>query len=162
MGTMTVYHGSYTAVPNPRIIRSTETKDFGPGFYCTRFRRQAQEWAMQHITPTVSVYTARIPSGLRILEFSEMTEKWLDFIIACRCGISHSYDIVSGPMANHQIAHFVDGYTSGNLTRDQFRDLAQLSYPTHQITFCTSRALRCLTFVSSEKVTPGQITLPTG
>ena len=28
-----------------------------------------------------------------------MTEEWLDFIVACRQGKSHKYDIVEGPMA---------------------------------------------------------------
>ena len=153
MGTMTVYHGSYTAVPNPRIIIDTQTKDFGPGFYCTCIRRQAQEWAMQHTTPTVSTYSVQISPDLSILEFEGMTEEWLDFIIACRSGRPHGYDIVTGPMANHQIASFVCGYQNGSLSREQFRVLAELDHPTHQITFCSSQSLKCLTFITSEKVT---------
>lgn len=34
MGKMTVYHGSYTTVKNPEIIKGRNTKDFGVGFYC--------------------------------------------------------------------------------------------------------------------------------
>ncbi len=40
MGKMTVYHGSYTAVEYPEIRQSRNTKDFGPGFYCTVIREQ--------------------------------------------------------------------------------------------------------------------------
>ncbi len=32
-----------------------------------------------------------------------MTDEWLDFIVSCRSGISHGYDIVEGPMANDTI-----------------------------------------------------------
>ena len=41
MGKMTVYHGSYTAIEHPQIIVGRNTKDFGPGFYCTMIREQA-------------------------------------------------------------------------------------------------------------------------
>jgi hypothetical protein len=45
MGKMTVYHGSYTAVEYPEIRQSRNTKDFGPGFYCTVIREQAERRA---------------------------------------------------------------------------------------------------------------------
>lgn len=73
MGKMTVYHGSYTAVQQPGIIRGRNTKDFGTGFYCT-------------------------------------------------------------------------------IIREQFWILAKFKYPTHQINFCSSAALKCLNFISSEEV----------
>lgn len=38
MGKMTVYHGSYTTIPQPEIIKGRNTKDFGMGFYCTVIR----------------------------------------------------------------------------------------------------------------------------
>ena len=31
---------------------------------------------------------------LRILNFSKMTEEWFDFIVSCRLGQPHDYDIV--------------------------------------------------------------------
>ncbi|HIY59327.1 MAG TPA: DUF3990 domain-containing protein, partial [Candidatus Eisenbergiella pullistercoris] len=96
MGKMTVYHGSYTAVENPRIMKGRNTKDFGPGFYCTIIREQAERWAKRYNTPIVNTYTVRLNSGLKVLEFKEMTEEWLDFIIACRHGEPHDYDIVIG------------------------------------------------------------------
>lgn len=45
MGKMTVYHGSYTVVKVPTIIIGKNMKDFGPGFYCTVIREQAERWA---------------------------------------------------------------------------------------------------------------------
>ena len=45
MGKMTVYHGSYTTIAVPEIIKGKNTKDFGPGFYCTVIREQAERLA---------------------------------------------------------------------------------------------------------------------
>jgi len=82
--------------------------------------------------------------------FSEMSESWLDFVVNCRAGIQHDYDIVSGPMANDQIYNYISDYISGVLTKEQFWVLAKFKYPTHQICFSTDDALKCLTFINSE------------
>lgn len=153
MGKMTVYHGSFTAIHTPQIRKGKNTKDFGPGFYCTIIREQAERWAKRYDTPVLNTYTVRMDTTLKILEFKEMTEEWLDFIIHCRHGISHDYDIVIGAMANDQIYNFIADYMDGILTREQFWVLARFKYPTHQINFCTSKAFKCLEFVSSKEVT---------
>lgn len=54
---MELYHGSYTAVSKPQIIQGRYTKDFGPGFYCTKLQQQAERWAGKYDTPVVCVYT---------------------------------------------------------------------------------------------------------
>ena len=152
MGKMTVYHGSYTTIINPRIIKGRNTKDFGPGFYCTVIREQAERWAKRYDTPIVNTYTVRLDSGLRVLEFKEMTEEWLDFIIACRHGKLHDYDVVIGAMANDQIYNYIADYIDGVITREQFWVLAKFKYPTHQINFCSDPALKCLEFASAREV----------
>lgn len=153
MGKMTVYHGSCTSVEHPKIIKGRNTKDFGPGFYCTIIREQAERWAKRYDTPTVCSYTVRLDTRLKILEFREMTEEWLDFIISCRHGVPHDYDIVIGAMANDQIYNFIADYIDGIITREQFWAMAKFKYPTHQINFCSAQALSCLEFLSSEEVT---------
>ena len=152
MGKMTVYHGSYTVVKEPKVVKSRNTKDFGNGFYCTIIREQAERWARRYETPMVNAYTVRMDESLKILEFSDMTEEWLDFIIDCRHGNTHDYDIVIGAMANDQIYNFIADYMDGIITREQFWVLALFKYPTHQINFCTPKAIECLEFVSSEEV----------
>ena len=152
MGKMTVYHGSYTSVQQPQIIIGRNTKDFGPGFYCTIIREQAERWAKRYSTPMVCTYTVHLDTHLKILEFKEMTEEWLDFIIACRHGNPHDYDIVIGAMANDQIYNFIADYMEGIITRDQFWAMAKFKYPTHQINFCSTAALKCLEFVSCEEL----------
>ena len=152
MGKMTVYHGSYTVVKEPKVVKSRNTKDFGNGFYCTIIREQAERWARRYETPMVNAYTVRMDESLKILEFSDMTEEWLDFIIDCRHGKTHDYDIVIGAMANDQIYNFIADYMDGIITREQFWVLARFKYPTHQINFCTPKAIECLEFISSEEL----------
>ncbi len=149
---MTVYHGSYTAVEHPKIIHGKNTKDFGAGFYCTIIREQAERWARRYDTPMVNIYTVRMDTRLDILEFGEMTEEWLDFIINCRYGIPHRHDMVIGAMANDQIYNYVADYMDGVITREQFWALAKFKYPTHQISFCSEKALKCLNFISCGEV----------
>ena len=152
MAIMTVYHGGYTPVKSPKIRVGRNTKDFGNGFYCTIIKEQAQRWAKRYDTKIVSIYDVRLNSKLRIKEFREMTDEWLDFIIDCRSGKTHSYDIVEGPMANDTVWNYVNDFLAGRINRKQFWVLAEFKYPTHQISFHTLSALDCLTFVKSEVV----------
>ena len=86
MGKMTVYHGGYVPVEQPEIRKGRNTKDFGTGFYCTVIKEQAQRWAKRYETKIVSVYDVRLNSDLKIKDFKDMTDEWLDFIIDCRSG----------------------------------------------------------------------------
>lgn len=91
-----------------------------------------------------------------ILHFPEMSDEWLDFIAKCRKGEPHSYDIVEGPMADDTIWDFVNGFLSGKISRSVFWEYAKFKYPTHQISFHTVNALRCLTFERSEAIHDGE------
>lgn len=152
MAKMTVYHGGYMPVEHPQIRIGKNTKDFGNGFYCTIIKEQAQRWAKRYNTRIVSVYEVRLNSDLRIKEFKDMTDEWLDFIIDCRSGKEHDYDVVIGAMANDQIYNYVSDYMDGIITREQFWILAKFKYPTHQINFCTKEALKCLEYREFEEV----------
>ena len=150
MGKTLVYHGSYTEVKVPEIIVGRNTKDFGTGFYCTIIKEQSERWAKRYSTPVVNVYSLLIDESLDILEFKEMTDEWLDFIIDCRSGKPHDHDIVIGAMADDQIYNYVSDYIEGVITREQFWALARFKYPTHQISFCSERSLKCIKFERSE------------
>lgn len=115
MAKMTVYHGGYISVENPQVRIGRNTKDFGTGFYCTVIKEQAQRWAKRYDTKVVSIYEVRLNLDLNIKEFQEMTEEWLDFIIDCRSGKSHNYDIVIGAMADDQIYVVENGYINNVL-----------------------------------------------
>ena len=42
-----------------------------------------------------------------------MTDEWLDFVVDCRQGVTHQYDIVEGPMADDQIWDYVEDFIEG-------------------------------------------------
>lgn len=152
MAKMTVYHGGYEPVKSPEIRKGRNTKDFGVGFYCTIIKEQAQRWARRYDLGIVSTYDVLINTKLKIKEFREMTEEWLDFIVSCRSGEEHDYDIVIGAMADDQIYNYISDYIDGVITREQFWVLAKFKYPTHQIVFCSEAALKCLNFRGYEEV----------
>lgn len=149
---MTGYHGGFIPVEYPQIRVWRNTKDFGTGFYCTIIKEQAQRWAKRYDTGIVSIYDVRFKANLQIKEFRDMTDEWLDFIIDCRSGKKHTYDIVIGVMADDQIYNYVSDYIDGSITREQFWVLAKFKYPTHQMNFCTEKALECLEYRGFEEV----------
>ena len=150
---MRVFHGSSQEVRTPEIIKGRFTKDFGDGFYCTKLKRQAKRWAERKDTPTVNIYEYAPSPDLSVLDFKGMTDEWLDFIVNCRKGVPHNWDIVIGAMANDQIYNYIADFIEGVITREQFWALAKFKYPTHQICFATEASLRCLQFIESERIT---------
>lgn len=152
MAKQIVYHGSYCKVESPEIKQGKYTKDFGVGFYCTILEEQAEKWAKKYETPIVNIYEYNENSNLHIKEFTIMTEEWLDFIINCRSGKKHDYDIVIGAMADDQVYNYITDLMMGQITREAFWELAKFRHPTHQIAFCTNRSLNCLKFLKAEEL----------
>lgn len=148
---MILYHGSMEVVEYPEIRKAVYNKDFYFGFYCTKYEKQAVRWATRYGKKGyVNKYEFVPDYNLKYLVFDEMTEEWLDFIVDCRSGKNHEYDIVIGAMADDQIYNFVSDYIDGVITREQFWVLAKFKYPTHQIAFCTENALKCLEYRDCE------------
>ncbi len=146
-----VYHGSNLEVSVPRILQYGFYKDFGYGFYCTMYEKQARRWAMTRKGASIiNRYEYAPNADLKVLKFAEMTDEWLDFVSDCRRGIEHDYDIIEGPMADDQIWNYVEGFIDGRIPRNAFWELVKFNYPTHQIVFCTDEALKTLTFKGSE------------
>lgn len=151
---MIVYHGSQVVVRQPELRKSAHNKDFWFGFYCTVMEDQAIRWAVRFTGEGKITEFAYTPDdSLRKLTFPKMSEGWLDFIVACRRGIPHDYDIVEGPMANDTIFNYVQDFADGKISRAAFWELAKFKHPTHQISFHTSRALAALKFNREYTVT---------
>ena len=137
----------------PKIMINGYYKDFGYGFYCTNLKKQAIRWAMTKKGDSViNTYSYQRNENLQIKTFEEMTEEWLQFVVDCRRGIEHNYDIVEGPMADDQIWTYVEDYVSGEISKSAFWELVKFRYPTHQIVFCTEKALDTIRFERSETV----------
>lgn len=152
MGKRIIYHGSSQVVSEPEIRIAKYHKDFYYGFYCTTIQEQACRWALRFGNiGYVNSYEYTENLELNILTFPKMTEEWLDFIVSCRSGNGHSYDIVEGPMANDTIFNYIQGYIDKRISRKAFWELAKFQYPTHQISFHTIAALKTLRFMKGEK-----------
>ncbi|WP_252229998.1 DUF3990 domain-containing protein [Clostridium sp. ZBS15] len=150
-----IYHGSNAEIELPKLLLDTKfNKDFGEGFYCTNIKKQAIRWAIRKGRGSGFVskyeYNYLKTIDLNTLRFNVMTEEWLDFIIACRVGKKHSYDIVEGPMADDEIYNYINDYMDGIISRTAFWELAKFKHPTHQLCFCTKKSLECLDYEGSE------------
>jgi hypothetical protein len=106
---MRVYHGGYEIINTIDFSKSKPNKDFGRGFYVTKFKEQAERWAkrigLDHNTEgAVTEYEfdefAWEDDELKTLRFDSYNEQWLDFIVLNRSGKQrqkHEYDIIEGP-----------------------------------------------------------------
>ena len=160
----TLYHGSYVSVPNPLTGVGRRELDFGPGFYVTLLREQAERWARRVCviravdTPLLSVYEFdedNLPTDMRRLRLKHYDQQWLDFIVSSRRGEEpwRDYDIIEGGVANDQVIDTVEDYYAGRITAEQAIGQLRFAQPTHQM--CISRQSivdRCLRFITTEQV----------
>jgi len=153
---MKVYHGSYTTVEWIDFSFCQIKRDFGKGFYVTKFRDQAEVWAKRkgkehHSDAIVTEFDFSElffnDKDLNVMRFDDYCDEWLDFVILNRKNETehqaHDYDIIEGPVANDKIATEVDKYIEGLISKEQF--LSDLTYnPSHQICLCTMQSLQAL------------------
>lgn len=114
-----LFHGNNTIVDQPKMITDGHYRDFGYGFYCTNLERQAKRCVLvKKNNPIVNIYDYQENKNLNTLIFDEMSDEWLNFVVDCRRGIKHNYDIVEGPMANDTIWNYVDDFVSGIISNN--------------------------------------------
>lgn len=136
---------------NPEVLINGYYKDFGYEFYCTNLEKQARRWAYTRKGNTViNKYNYIKNENLKVCTFLNMSEEWLRFVVECRLGKEHNFDIVEGPMADDQIWDYVEDYMANNISKSAFWELVKFKYPTHQIVFCTEDALKTLHFKGSD------------
>ena len=86
---MIVYHGSRIIVDKPDTKHSRKRVDFGPGFYVTPIKEQAEGLCKRFLTIGQEAYVSRYifddaafgAEGVRVLNFDSYSEEWLDFVI---------------------------------------------------------------------------------
>lgn len=145
-----IYHGNYTIVDEPSIIKGKYIKDFSYGFYCTRNKEQAEKLAEKYKTQVVNIYYLKDISDLRVKRFEEYDEEWLDFVVKCRAGATHDYDIVEGFVADDTIYEVIDEYLNGNIDKPVFLDMMKFEWSKNQISFHSARALSKIVFLEND------------
>ena len=136
---LTLYHGSQMSVPQPKAKVGRKNLDFGPGFYLTKIKKQAEDWAVvmagrkgRNAEAVLNIFQFDMNQvaidGVRIKSFPTYDLEWLDYVVACRRGKDYSdeYDIVEGGVANDNVIDTVEDYEKGIITAEQA--LGQLRY----------------------------------
>jgi hypothetical protein len=148
----TIYYGNYEEVKFPPIHKENYTRDFSWGCYFTDVEEQAWERARKFITPVINVYRLKNVDKLNIKNFEDYSDEWLEFVVHCRNGGTHDYDVVIGAMADDTICDYIDGYMAGRMNKELFFELMRSKHPTHQISFHTIRGLDCIEFIRSYQI----------
>jgi len=153
---MKVYHGSYIKIDKIDLSKSKPNKDFGKGFYVTKFRHHAEEWAkiigekngtegfVSEFEFSENDFTKSI---CKIKRFDAYDEDWLDFVVANRDKnneTAHDYDIVIGPVADDKVQNTLRLYLKGKISKEKFLKMLTYHEETHQISFCTLNSLQTI------------------
>ena len=154
---MQVYHGSYTKIVEIDLSKGQTNKDFGRGFYVTKFRKHAEIWAeiIGNKHETKGVVTefkfyerAFEDKTYKTLRFGDYNDPWLDFIILNRDKSTieqrHDYDIIEGPVADDRVQSRIDQYLNGEISREDFFNMLKYHEESHQICFCTRKSLQMI------------------
>jgi hypothetical protein len=152
---MKVYHGSYTFIAEVNLLKCEPQRDFGRGFYVTKYLAQAEYWALRkgqkkHIDGVVTNFefdeNAYSNKNFNVLRFNTYSEEWFDFVIKNRktTELVHDYDIIEGPVADDKIQHRLQRFLEGKISREQFFGELKHPDPSHQICFCSVGSLQML------------------
>jgi hypothetical protein len=164
---ITLYHGSYVSVVEPLVNVGRRELDFGPGFYVTLLRDQAERWARRVCvvravaTPLLSIYEfdeSNLHSDVRRLKLNNYDQEWLDFIVNSRKGLEPwaNYDIIEGGVANDQVIDTVEDYYAGRITAEQAIGQLRFAKPSHQMCIRSQAIVdRCLRFIGTETIMKG-------
>jgi hypothetical protein len=163
---MKVYHGSYTKIDKIDLSKCEPRKDFGQGFYVTKFYEQACIWANRKgrdkstkgvVTEFTFFESAFDDKYYKTLRFNAYNEEWLDFVTLNRNFNTplpaHDFDIVEGPVADDKITTRIDAYIRGEVSKEDFLQELIHDAPSHQICFCTVNSLLMLEQVDFRGIT---------
>ena len=161
---MIVYHGSNIKIGSIDLKKCRPHRDFGRGFYVTKFRKHAENMAKiigrknkneGIITEFEYSENAFTQSICKIKHFDSYDEEWLDFVVLNRNEDNiepvHEFDIVEGPVADDKVQNRIGHYLSGNINKKDFLEELKWHEETHQICFCTEGALQTLKRIDYRK-----------
>ncbi len=160
---MLLYHGSHSEVINPKIIKETRKGDFGIGFYTTSSLKQAERWAQiraiqenlnQGFISIFDIEDFLSNDNLIVKNFSQADDEWLDFVMKNRKDpkFEHSFDIVTGPVANDRVYTCLNAFEEGFMSRELVIENLKTYVLQDQILFHTTHSLKFLHYVKTEVV----------
>jgi hypothetical protein len=157
---MKLYHGTNVEFGSIDLAKCPPDRDFGKAFYTTSIKAHAERRAQESVRRFKGVATVMefdfdfdeiisANPALRVKRFENVCEEWARFIMYNRLRKAsdpkHDYDIVEGPVANDKMFRQFQRFISNRIKLAEF--IKSLAYPkggTHQIAFCTERAIDSL------------------
>ena len=160
-----LYHGTNLDIQSINLAMCRPYKDFGKGFYTTEILGQAQKMAKRVVkifggTPIVNVYEVADDfmesSDLNTINFGNVpSEKWAVFVMNNRnrfftdsdsrdCNIDCKYDIVSGPIADDDMAVLFRQYQNNLISLEALINGMTFQSATNQYSFHTEKAVNIL------------------
>ncbi|GAA3635921.1 hypothetical protein GCM10022297_13270 [Lactobacillus hamsteri] len=165
---MLLYHGSYTVVRNPKLLKFQTAHDFGDGFYLTSDKNQAREWAIKVVKrkvfepyfknakPVINIYNIgkRSFNSLNVKKYSTPDINWLNFVTENRLleSIETKFDIICGPVADANPDNVLMEYSKKRINWNIAIKRLRVTKLTDQYAFKTERALELLSYEGEEIV----------
>ncbi len=135
-----VYHTSNVRIEEPDTKHSRKELDFGPGFYFTHLRTQAEKYSFRFFKRNedawLNSYDFSEDWGTwKVKIFEKYDEEWLDFVVACRQGeIVGDYDMIVGGVANDKVFDTINLFFQGLINKEEA--LRRLVYEKPNIQYC--------------------------
>ena len=163
---MKIYHGSTFIVESPSLEILNYKTDFGKGFYTTTDIEQAKRWTKikkerleegnnkQNLKRYINIYEYTENKNLKILNFLEATEEWLDFVYKNRKSeqLLHDYDIVKGPVADDNLFATLRLYERHYTSKEDTIKALKTYKLVDQISFHTEEGIKTIKYLSTEEV----------
>jgi len=140
-----LYHGATGPVPKPSVSVGRTELDFGPGFYLSNDRGQAEKWAVTKASRKkngkayLNVYCFQfevfISADFNMKRFDQYNLEWLDFVAFSRKGRQpwNGFDWIEGGIANDRVISTVDAYVDGFINAGQALDQLVNEELRHQV-----------------------------
>jgi hypothetical protein len=157
---MKLYHGTNVEFGAIDISLCPPNRDFGQGFYTTSIKehaiRRAQEAVRKSKKGILNVLEyefdfdeiTKINPKLKIKCFENVSAEWAQFVMFHRLRkeveAQHEYDIVEGPVADDKMFRQFQLYANNQIKLNEFVGRIKFREATHQIVFCTERAIDAL------------------
>jgi hypothetical protein len=161
---MLLHHGSNQEIMSIDLNRCKPFKDFGRGFYLTTIEDQAHTMARRTVriyggVPVITSFsfdeTALSGDTLSVRAFANPGADWALFVLNNRNRdfVAHTdpnsnhdnkYDIVTGPVANDDIAVLFRTFTNGHIGLDSLVKGMKYKKLSDQYSFHTERAVALL------------------
>ena len=170
---MKIYHGSINIIKKPIYGYGSPYNDYGLGFYCTKEKEKAMEWAVNYeLDGYANCYELDL-KGLRILNLNEKPYKilhWLALLIQNRTFKDKSplvreaksyilkkfsidcndFDVIIGYRADDSYFSFARDFLQGTISYRQLNNALKLGNLGEQVVLISEKAFNSIKFLGAE------------